>query len=910
MPTKLDQVISDYLSAVDSGTAPPRDELLARHPDLAEQLAAFFAAYDEADPPAPSPPTPPPPADQAESAKSGTDSTQRLSGTARNFAGGKDGGAEGAGGRADCPSPLPSPQRGEGDDFATHRLAYVGPEGSPLGSEPPAGAGIGSATPRFGDYELLEELGRGAMGVVYKARQVSLNRMVAIKMILGGQFASEEQVRRFYAEAEAAAHLEHPGIVPIYEVGQQGGLHYYSMAYVAGQSLAARLAAGPVPADEAARLVRGVAEAIAYAHERGVIHRDLKPANILLTADGTPRVADFGLAKRLNVDSAHTHTGTVLGTPCYMAPEQTEGKPQQVGPPADIYALGAILYELLTGGPPFRAEQMHETFRQVREDEPRPPRRVNPQAPRDLETICLMCLAKAPGDRYASPQQLVEDLECFLAEQPLRIAHRAGWPARMLRACVRAVRRRPLRAAYTVLGGLALAFVAAMTIVNVLQRRGEFDVLLGQAQAAEQAAADAQRQGQRTKALEHYAKAQEKYAELIADYAGRRDVFGVQLSLAEVHLQRGIILTGFRELDAASEEFERAEEVVQALPEEHARWAERQLTLAEVFHNLGILHNNRQTASDCRRSLEFYEQARAVRAQLHDRDPENRAYRTDLARSYGYMGDTQLALGLTAEAWDSYEQARRLRQALVDEQADDLPAKFQLGRSKGNTGRYYEWLGQSDKALAAYREQWAYLSDLPMESPPGGFQTDGALACLAVARIELDLIEEPAALGNDPEHLLQRALGMLLKLQRGDERERNLQSVQARVRVNLGKYHLRRADFDAAEKALRQAVQLLKPLSRATPVLPEDEYYLAAAYALLSQLPPLAAERVDNEVAALQQLEQAIDDGYQNQAHLERDVSFRALRGRPLYRKVVEKLNEGRASRPSRALGLLPPNSK
>lgn len=202
---------------------------------------------------------------------------------------------------------------------------------------------VGDKVRYFGDYELLEEIARGGMGVVYKARQINLNRFVALKMILSGQLASEEDVKRFYTEAEAAANLDHPGIVPIFEVGQHQGQHYFSMGFIDGQSLADKVVDGPLPPREAAELVAKICEAIAYAHERGVIHRDLKPANILLDQNGQPKVTDFGLAKQMNVDSGLTGTGQTLGTPSYMAPEQASGR-AEVGPLADVYALGAILY--------------------------------------------------------------------------------------------------------------------------------------------------------------------------------------------------------------------------------------------------------------------------------------------------------------------------------------------------------------------------------------------------------------------------------------------------------------------------------------------------------------------------------------------------------------------------------------
>ncbi len=238
-----------------------------------------------------------------------------------------------------------------------------------------------SATRAFGDYELLAEIARGGMGVVYKARQTRLNRTVAVKMILAGELADQDDVRRFLSEAEAAAGLDHPGIVPVYESGEINGQHFFSMGFVDGQSLAALLTQGPLPPRQAAELLAQVADAVDYAHERGVIHRDLKPGNILLDQEGHPRVTDFGLAKRVAGDSNLTRTGQALGTPSYMPPEQASGKLDAIRPAADIYALGAVLYATITGRPPFQAATALDTILQVLEQEPVAPRQLNADVP-------------------------------------------------------------------------------------------------------------------------------------------------------------------------------------------------------------------------------------------------------------------------------------------------------------------------------------------------------------------------------------------------------------------------------------------------------------------------------------------------------------------------------------------------
>ena len=408
---RVNETIADYLDAVAAGRASPPDEFIAQHPDIADELKAFFRDREQ---------------------------FQRFAGPVAH--------AAPAPARQDVNSE--PAKESDGTDRTARTLA-------PRGNAP-AAAGLGTIR-YFGDYELIEEIARGGMGVVYRAEQTSLKRTVALKMILAGQLAGADDVRRFHAEAEAAAKLDHPGIVPIFEVGQHEGQHYFSMGFVEGESLAHRVLKGVLPPRDAAEMTLKIAQAISYAHVEGVVHRDLKPANVLIDKDGQPRVTDFGLAKRVRTDGAEsrgvsqlTATGAVLGTPSYMPPEQAAGRTKEIGPLSDVYSLGAILYCLLTGRPPFQAASPLDTLLQVLEQEPVSPRQLNRTVPRDLETISLKCLQKEPRKRFASAQELVDELQRFLNGEPIH-ARPVGNAERFWRWCRRNPRVAGLSAAVLLL---------------------------------------------------------------------------------------------------------------------------------------------------------------------------------------------------------------------------------------------------------------------------------------------------------------------------------------------------------------------------------------------------------------------------------------------------------------------------
>jgi tetratricopeptide (TPR) repeat protein/tRNA A-37 threonylcarbamoyl transferase component Bud32 len=404
----LDEVLAQYLLACEAGATPSRQQLVTDYPDLARELEEFFQ---------------------------GRDRFERVAAPLRilGIAGG---------------SPPSDPNQTVGT------WSHGEPERTL------------SLPCSFGDYELLEELARGGMGVVYKARQKSANRLVAVKRIRAGALASAGELQRFRNEAETVANLDHPHIVPLYEVGDHDGEPFFSMKLVEGQCLVEQLPRFQSDPQAAAQLVVQIARAVHYAHQRGVLHRDLKPGNVLLDGENRPHVSDFGLAKRVETDSGLTQSGLLVGTPSYMSPEQASGRRQALTTAADVYGLGAILYALLTGRPPFKGQTVLETLEQIKEQEPRPPSSLNVRVDRELEAVCLKCLNKEPARRYASAETLAEDLERWLRGETIA-ARPAGRAERLWRWSRR--HQALVRSAAMVL--LLAVLGLAISMVLILQAR-------------------------------------------------------------------------------------------------------------------------------------------------------------------------------------------------------------------------------------------------------------------------------------------------------------------------------------------------------------------------------------------------------------------------------------------------------
>jgi tetratricopeptide (TPR) repeat protein len=597
----------------------------------------------------------------------------------------------GRGARPDA-ARFPDPREAIDPAFVPHRL------GTELTRADLGPAALGAV--RSAGYEVLGELGRGGMSVVYLARNVALNRLCALKMIQAGAHAGASALARFQAEAEAIARLRHPNIVQINHVGEADGLPFLELEYLPGGSLDTRLEGTPRPAVAAMRLVEVLAGALAEAHRRGIVHRDLKPANILLDADGQPKVADFGLAKILDADAALTKTQAVLGSPSYMAPEQAEGHSRRVAATTDVYALGAILYELLTGRPPFRAATMLETLAQVQGVDPVAPSHLQPGVPRDLETVCLKCLEKAPARRYATAEALAEDLRRCQVGEPI-----LARPARSWERCWRWARRRPALAAALAVSGAAVALMLGGAFYYNAQLR----IAVEQARSAERSALE-----QRNRTLR----------------ALNQLVYGVQEKLGRTPatrpLRRDLLDTAIAGLDAVAQ---------------GAGTSSPDLTRAVAHQELGEIFRQVGRSRDARRQLE---EARRLAEDLVAAWPREVAIKESLIKACLGLGELSLMAGRFAEAKTHFRRAVELTDAIAVAVPRRAAARRGVVEAYLQLGRAFGFNGELDQAAAWFRKtrdlarRWA-------EDEPGNTEARDILAT------SYRKLADMRKLGNDPE---------------------------------------------------------------------------------------------------------------------------------------------------------------
>jgi serine/threonine protein kinase len=578
---------------------------------------------------------------------------------------------------ADFPDELPPPPfaRAEsktGLDAADGARGAVGPTREGIAGDPPLIAG----------YEILRELGRGGMGVVYHARQLSLGREVALKVVLAGAHAGWSERSRFRVEAETAARLKHPNIVAIYDVGEQNRFPYVALELVEGGSLAEGLARSPLAPVSAAGLAETLARAVEHVHQHGIVHRDLKPANVLMTAEGVPKITDFGLAKWVDVPSGHTQSGAIMGTPSYMAPEQARGEAKLTGPATDVYALGAILYEMVTGRPPFKGATAQETVHQLLTEDPVPPTRLQPHMSRDLETICLRCLQKEPSRRYLSAGALADDLRRYLDGKPIQARPTPAWER-----VVKWTRRHPGAAMVLAVSTLAAVVLVTSSLASNARLRRERAI----AQAQRDAARMAQQQSE-------------------ADF--RLALDAVQRFYTEVSENK---LLNVPTMDPLRIELlERARDFYQRIARERPDDPDVQAGWARAGWRLAVMVSDARSVPE---GISLLAQPIAIQERLAQRHPDRREYRSDLARSYNNLGILHRRNNQNDLGGEDWERALALRDQLVREQPDNVLFRRDLGQTRLNLGNWYRTEKQWERAEESYRSALSIFGGLDEEAP-------------------------------------------------------------------------------------------------------------------------------------------------------------------------------------------------
>jgi tetratricopeptide (TPR) repeat protein len=680
---------------------------------------------------------------------------------------------------------------------------------------------VPSAWPAIPGYEIQAVIGRGGMGVVYKARHQGLNRLVALKMLGSNSSGDPDRLARFRSEAEAVARLQSPHIVQIHDIGGVDGHPYFALEFIDGGSLAENLKGTSAPQRQAAALVETVARAIHHAHERGIIHRDLKPANILLQrrpeadrpaseaevrefsdlpiriSDFQPKITDFGLAKFLGDGpaTARTQSGDILGTPSYMAPEQTSGISQSIGPATDIYALGAVLYEMLTGRPPFRGVSSLDTLQQVRQAAPVPPRRLQPGIALDLETICLKCLEKEPGKRYSTALALADDLARYQAGRPIK-ARAVGRAEKVWRWC----RRKPAVAALVT--GLVLVFLA-----------GSSGVIWQWQHARRNAAAFRQ---QRDTANTERQRA-EHHLQLFHDRVEQLDQLGRILMMRPGQYQMGQKL-----LEQALAFYQ------DLLPEEENDPSVR-LEAAKLFFGVGHIYSDLGLSSKAAES--FGRQADLLGSLLSER-PGDEKLSLDLAKSFRWQGNSFKDLGKSRAAWDAYAHAQELNEALARDYPDEPAYKMELANTLINKAELLssrdhaqELESMSRRAVELDRAAVRALPEKPL------FNSELALALGGLSLFFLDAgqLSQAEAAAREAIDINQRTL-------KGGQLRGYIEIYVGRSFVDLGQVLVAAGKTPEAERSYHRAFEILNPLVEEVPASGLRRADLARAMAALADL--------------------------------------------------------------------------
>ncbi len=697
-------------------------------------------------------------------------------------------------------------------------------------------AGAAEELPQIPGYEILGLLGRGGMGVVYKARHVSLNRIVALKMISAGAGAGPEECARFRTEAEAVARLQHPNIVQIYEVGQHQGRPYFALEFVDGGTLAQKVAGKPQPARAAAEWVEILARAIHGAHLRHIVHRDLKPANVLLSADGILKITDFGLAKRLDSDASQTTTGALMGTPSYMAPEQTLGKTKEIGPATAAHAQGVILDERLTGRPPVHGETVLDTLAQLRIQDPVPPSRLRPKLARDLETICLKCLQKESPMRYASAEALADDLRRFLAGEAIHARATSAWERG-----VKWARRRPALAALLGVSGLSVLTVLAVVLgsnVRLKQERDATEWARQQADLNFSLARDAvdqmlTRVGQESLAqMPHMERLRrdllEQALRFYQEFVKQKSTDPtVRMELGRAYWRLGEIHRLLKQLDQAEEPHRQAVAVYQKLTEEFPTVLDYGNALGISYANLGNLLKDLGRFPEAEQNLH---QAISLQKKLLTEVPTQPYYHKHLADTYNTLGILLWHRRQVSEAEQAYRQALALLEPLA---GDSAPLEFwrRLAMTHNNLGYLLARTDRLPEAEHNYRQALAVQEKLTAHSP----QDPAYRQDLAGSHQNLgDLLHTTRP--QEAEQAFRQALDIMQQLADDFPARPDYRDQLAQIQVALAHLLRHTNRLSEAEQPLRQALVLYKKLATDFPTASIYRSHLAELQTQLGEL--------------------------------------------------------------------------
>jgi serine/threonine-protein kinase len=804
------------------------------------------------------------------------------------------------------------------------------------------------AVPGAGRYEILGELGRGGMGVVYKARQKGLNRLVALKMLLAGAHADDILLQRFNTEAEAVARLQHPNIVQIYEVGQMDGVPYFSLEFVDGQGLNKKLGGKPQPFREAAELMMVLARAMHYAHEHHIIHRDLKPGNILLTSAGVPKIADFGLAKRLEGDISQTRSGTLMGTPSYMAPEQARGEIHNIGPAADTYALGAMLYEMLTGRAPFIAAGVMETVMKVLKEEPVPPSQLRAKLPPDLETVCLKCLQKEPHRRYESAGALADDLDRYLAGEPI-LARPVGTAERLWRWC----RRNPRVAALT--AGIFSLLVAgvvglAVGVIMIAKEKNKKEEERRAADEARRNAVEAQElaEKQTLLALESIRTLVREVQDQIGDNPGTQRLklklletaldslekvpendetwrllgqitLGAYVKVGETYLQLG-------DSEKAIKNFEKARDVIEKTVGREPQGDVAQANLAAV--NVTLAKMNLEFRRDIKAALAHHEEALKIRRELNGRQLSDKLdpvkMKKALAESYQLVGVMHLKLGDPRKARGYFQDGLTIRQELAAAAPNDPMLKLDVALSYNALSEVEFRARQWPEARQSYEKALA-LDHEVIAKDENNPTFKGALA-ITLGNYG-DFALRTGDLDTAAKHY-SNYLRLYKELAESDRKNADYQRWLGLAHYRMATLARKRSDTQTAERSNQECLTIRDSLAKADAkserkrndlllILPRCGQHalaaemagkiekgdkvdrellvvLAQCYAQCAASVPDQAELKNRYTAkALEALDKALASGYADLVYLETEPDLDALQGRPEFTRLLAPLRKG-----------------